>query len=132
MWRSWKNIAILGIVEVFLVIIMMIVTNTFFPQYAISPYLTMGLAIFFFLIDGLTLLFSNRLLLHKSKRMVGFYLVAKVLRFMFSVAIVFLYLMAGGNHAIMFVIQLLLFYLVTLLFTNVSLVRSEAINKKKV
>lgn len=127
-----KNIVVLAVVEFVMVVIVTVVTQTLFPSDALSLLTTIGLAVGFFLMDGLTLVLSNKMLHKQSKHMVGFYLVAKVLRFMISVAVVFLYLMAGGDHAMMFVIQLLLFYLVTLLFTNASLVKSEAINKRKV
>lgn len=127
-----KNIVVLAVVEFVLVVIVTVVTQTLFPSDALSLLTTIGLAVGFFLMDGLTLVLSNKMLHKQSKHMVGFYLVAKVLRFMISVAVVFLYLIAGGDHAMMFVIQLLLFYLVTLLFTNASLVKSEAINKRKV
>lgn len=127
-----KNIVVLAVVEFVMVVIVTVVTQTLFPSDALSLLTTIGLAVGFFLMDGLTLVLSNKMLHKQSKHMVGFYLVAKVLRFMISVAVVFLYLIAGGDHAMMFVIQLLLFYLVTLLFTNASLVKSEAINKRKV
>ena len=127
-----KNIVVLAVVEFVMVIIVTVVTQTLFPSDALSLLTTIGLAVGFFLMDGLTLVLSNKMLHKQSKHMVGFYLVTKVLRFMISVAVVFLYLIAGGDHAMMFVIQLLLFYLVTLLFTNASLVKSEAINKRKV
>lgn len=127
-----KNIVILAIVEVVMVILIAVLTKAFFPSDAVSILVTIGLGAFFFLIDGLILFLSNKMLRQQSKHMISFYLVTKVLRFMLSVAIVFLYLIAGGNHAMMFVIQLLLFYLVTLLFTNASLVKGEAINKNKV
>lgn len=127
-----KNIVVLAVVEFVMVVIVTVVTQTLFPSDALSLLTTIGLAVGFFLMDGLTLVLSNKMLHKQSKHMVGFYLVTKVLRFMISVAVVFLYLMAGGDHAMMFVIQLLLFYLVTLLFTNASLVKSEAINKRKV
>ena len=115
-----KNIVVLAVIEIVMVFLITIVSQTLFPSDTVS------------LFTGLTLVLSNKMLHKQSKHMVGFYLVAKVLRFMISVAVIFLYLIAGGDHAMMFVIQLLLFYLVTLLFTNASLVKSEAINKRKV
>lgn len=127
-----KNIVVLAVIEIVMVFLITIVTQTLFPSDTVSLFTTFGLAVVFFLMDGLTLVLSNKMLRKQSKHMVGFYLVAKVLRFMISVAVIFLYLIAGGDHAMMFVIQLLLFYLVTLLFTNASLVKSEAINKRKV
>lgn len=127
-----KNIVVLAVIEIVMVFLITIVTQTLFPSDTVSLFTTIGLAVVFFLMDGLTLMLSNKMLRKQSKHMVGFYLVAKVLRFMISVAVIFLYLIAGGDHAMMFVIQLLLFYLVTLLFTNASLVKSEAINKRKV
>ncbi len=127
-----KNIVVLAVIEIVMVFLITIVTQTLFPSDTVSLFTTIGLAVVFFLMDGLTLVLSNKMLRKQSKHMVGFYLVAKVLRFMISVAVIFLYLIAGGDHAMMFVIQLLLFYLVTLLFTNASLVKSEAINKRKV
>lgn len=127
-----KNIVVLGVIEIVMVFLITIVSQTLFPSDTVSLFTTIGLAVVFFLMDGLTLMLSNKMLRKQSKHMVGFYLVAKVLRFMISVAVIFLYLIAGGDHAMMFVIQLLLFYLVTLLFTNASLVKSEAINKRKV
>ncbi len=127
-----KNIVVLAVIEIVMVFLITIVSQTLFPSDTVSLFTTIGLAVVFFLMDGLTLVLSNKMLRKQSKHMVGFYLVAKVLRFMISVAVIFLYLIAGGDHAMMFVIQLLLFYLVTLLFTNASLVKSEAINKRKV
>lgn len=127
-----KNIVVLAVIEIVMVFLITIVSQTLFPSDTVSLFTTIGLAVVFFLMDGLTLMLSNKMLRKQSKHMVGFYLVAKVLRFMISVAVIFLYLIAGGDHAMMFVIQLLLFYLVTLLFTNASLVKSEAINKRKV
>lgn len=127
-----KNIVVLAVIEIVMVFLITIVTQILFPSDTVSLFTTIGLAVVFFLMDGLTLVLSNKMLRKQSKHMVGFYLVAKVLRFMISVAVIFLYLIAGGDHAMMFVIQLLLFYLVTLLFTNASLVKSEAINKRKV
>lgn len=127
-----KNIVVLAVIEIAMVFLITIVSQTLFPSDTVSLFTTIGLAVVFFLMDGLTLMLSNKMLRKQSKHMVGFYLVAKVLRFMISVAVIFLYLIAGGDHAMMFVIQLLLFYLVTLLFTNASLVKSEAINKRKV
>lgn len=127
-----KNIVVLAVIEIVMVFLITIVSQTLFPSDTVSLFTTIGLAVVFFLMDGLTLMLSNNMLHKQSKHMVGFYLVAKVLRFMISVAVIFLYLIAGGDHAMMFVIQLLLFYLVTLLFTNASLVKSEAINKRKV
>lgn len=127
-----KNIVVLAVIEIVMVFLITIVTQTLFPSDTVSLFATIGLAVVFFLMDGLTLVLSNKMLRKQSKHMVGFYLVAKVLRFMISVAVIFLYLIAVGDHAMMFVIQLLLFYLVTLLFTNASLVKSEAINKRKV
>lgn len=127
-----KNIVVLSVIEIVMVFLITIVAQTLFPSDTVSLFTTIGLAVVFFLMDGLTLVLSNKMLRKQSKHMVGFYLVAKVLRFMISVAVIFLYLIAGGDHAMMFVIQLLLFYLVTLLFTNASLVKSEAINKRKV
>mgnify|MGYP000723075269 FL=1 len=127
-----KNIVVLAVIEIVMVFLITIVAQTLFPSDTVSLFTTIGLAVVFFLMDGLTLVLSNKMLRKQSKHMVGFYLVAKVLRFMISVAVIFLYLIAGGDHAMMFVIQLLLFYLVTLLFTNASLVKSEAINKRKV
>lgn len=127
-----KNIVVLAVIEIVMVFLITIVSQTLFPSDTVSLFTTIGLAVVFFLMDGLTLVLSNKMLHKQSKYMVGFYLVAKVLRFMISVAVIFLYLIAGGDHAMMFVIQLLLFYLVTLLFTNASLVKSEAINKRKV
>lgn len=127
-----KNIVVLAVIEIVMVFLITIVTQTLFPSDTVSLFTTIGLAVVFFLMDGLTLMLSNKMLRKQSKHMVGFYLVAKVLRFMISVAVIFLYLIAGGDHAMMFVIQLLLFYLVTLLFTNASLVKNEAINKRKV
>lgn len=127
-----KNIVVLAVIEIVMVFLITIVTQTLFPSDTVSLFTTIGLAVVFFLMDGLTLMLSNKMLRKQSKHMVGFYLVAKVLRFMISVAVIFLYLIAVGDHAMMFVIQLLLFYLVTLLFTNASLVKSEAINKRKV
>lgn len=127
-----KNIVVLAVIEIVMVFLITIVSQTLFPSDTVSLFTTIGLAVVFFLMDGLTLMLSNKMLHKQSKYMVGFYLVAKVLRFMISVAVIFLYLIAGGDHAMMFVIQLLLFYLVTLLFTNASLVKSEAINKRKV
>ena len=127
-----KNIVVLAVIEIVMVFLITIVTQTLFPSDTVSLFTTIGLAVVFFLMDGLILVLSNKMLRKQSKHMVGFYLVAKVLRFMISVAVIFLYLIAGGDHAMMFVIQLLLFYLVTLLFTNASLVKSEAINKRKV
>lgn len=127
-----KNIVVLAVIEIVMVFLITIVTQTLFPSDTVSLFTTIGLAVVFFLMDGQTLVLSNKMLRKQSKHMVGFYLVAKVLRFMISVAVIFLYLIAGGDHAMMFVIQLLLFYLVTLLFTNASLVKSEAINKRKV
>ncbi len=127
-----KNIVVLAVIEIVMVFLITIVSQTLFPSDTVSLFTTIGLAVVFFLMDGLTLVLSNKMLHKQFKHMVGFYLVAKVLRFMISVAVIFLYLIAGGDHAMMFVIQLLLFYLVTLLFTNASLVKSEAINKRKV
>ena len=127
-----KYIVVLAVIEIVMVFLITIVSQTLFPSDTVSLFTTIGLAVVFFLMDGLTLVLSNKMLRKQSKHMVGFYLVAKVLRFMISVAVIFLYLIAGGDHAMMFVIQLLLFYLVTLLFTNASLVKSEAINKRKV
>ena len=127
-----KNIVVLAVIEIVMVFLITIVTQTLFPSDTVRLFTTIGLAVVFFLMDGLILVLSNKMLRKQSKHMVGFYLVAKVLRFMISVAVIFLYLIAGGDHAMMFVIQLLLFYLVTLLFTNASLVKSEAINKRKV
>lgn len=132
MGQIGKNIVVLAVIEIVMVFLITIVTQTLFPSDTVSLFTTIGLAVVFFLMDGLTLVLSNKMLRKQSKHMVGFYLVAKVLRFMISVAVIFLYLIAGGDHAMMFVIQLLLFYLVTLLFTNASLVKSEAINKRKV
>ena len=126
-----KNIVVLAVIEIVMVFLITIVSQTLFPSDTVSLFTTIGLAVVFFLMDGLTLVLSNKMLHKQFKHMVGFYLVAKVLRFMISVAVIFLYLIAGGDHAMMFVIQLLLFYLVTLLFTNASLVKSEAINKRK-
>lgn len=127
-----KNIVVLAVIEIVMIFLITIVSQTLFPSDTVSLFTTIGLAVVFFLMDGLTLVLSNKMLHKQFKHMVGFYLVAKVLRFMISVAVIFLYLIAGGDHAMMFVIQLLLFYLVTLLFTNASLVKSEAINKRKV
>lgn len=127
-----KNIVVLAVIEIVMVFLITIVSQTLFPSDTVSLFTTIGLAVVFFLMDGLTLVLSHKMLHKQSKHMVGFYLVAKALRFMISVAVIFLYLIAGGDHAMMFVIQLLLFYLVTLLFTNASLVKSEAINKRKV
>lgn len=132
MGQIGKNIVVLAVIEIVMVFLITIVTQTLFPSDTVSLFTTIGLAVVFFLMDGLTLVLSNKMLRKQSNHMVGFYLVAKVLRFMISVAVIFLYLIAGGDHAMMFVIQLLLFYLVTLLFTNASLVKSEAINKRKV
>lgn len=132
MGQIGKNIVVLAVIEIVMVFLITIVTQTLFPSDTVSLFTTIGLAVVFFLMDGLTLVLSNKMLRKQSKHMVGFYLVAKVLRFMISVVVIFLYLIAGGDHAMMFVIQLLLFYLVTLLFTNASLVKSEAINKRKV
>lgn len=132
MSQTGKNIVVLAVIEIVMVFLITIVAQTLFPSDTVSLFTTIGLAVVFFLMDGLTLVLSNKMLRKQSKHMVGFYLVAKVLRFMISVAVIFLYLIAGGDHAMMFVIQLLLFYLVTLLFTNASLVKSEAINKRKV
>lgn len=132
MGQIGKNIVVLAVIEIVMVFLITIVTQTLFPSDTVSLFTTIGLAVVFFLMDGLTLVLSNKMLRKQSKHMVGFYLVAKVLRFMISAAVIFLYLIAGGDHAMMFVIQLLLFYLVTLLFTNASLVKSEAINKRKV
>lgn len=132
MGQIGKNIVVLAVIEIVMVFLITIVAQTLFPSDTVSLFTTIGLAVVFFLMDGLTLMLSNKMLHKQSKHMVGFYLVAKVLRFMISVAVIFLYLIAGGDHAMMFVIQLLLFYLVTLLFTNASLVKSEAINKRKV
>lgn len=132
MGQIGKNIVVLAVIEIVMVFLITIVTQTLFPSDTVRLFTTIGLAVVFFLMDGLTLVLSNKMLRKQSNHMVGFYLVAKVLRFMISVAVIFLYLIAGGDHAMMFVIQLLLFYLVTLLFTNASLVKSEAINKRKV
>lgn len=132
MGQIGKNIVVLAVIEIVMVFLITIVAQTLFPSDTVSLFTTIGLAVVFFLMDGLTLVLSNKMLRKQFKHMVGFYLVAKVLRFMISVAVIFLYLIAGGDHAMMFVIQLLLFYLVTLLFTNASLVKSEAINKRKV
>lgn len=77
-----KNIVVLAVIEIVMVFLITIVAQTLFPSDTVSLFTTIGLAVVFFLMDGLTLVLSNKMLRKQSKHMVGFYLVAKVLRFM--------------------------------------------------
>ena len=57
-----KNIVVLAVIEIVMVFLITIVTQTLFPSDTVSLFTTIGLAVVFFLMDGLTLVLSNKML----------------------------------------------------------------------
>lgn len=132
MQRVKKNVASLAIIVALTAAVVSGVTRLFFPQEAIGLWFTLGIAVFFFVCDSCILLMGNMVMERRKMNMVTFYLATKTVRLLLAVGLLFLYILLGLDHVVMFVIQLLLFYLVTLLYTNACLIKSEALNKKKV
>lgn len=132
MQRVKKNVASLAIIVALTAAVVSGVTRLFFPQEAIGLWFTLGIAVFFFVCDSCILLMGNMVMERRKMNMVTFYLATKTARLLLAVGLLFLYILLGLDHVVMFVIQLLLFYLVTLLYTNACLIKNEALNKKKV